>query len=507
LTIRLFRRTINPRPSAVVAAAILVLLFVSADRLGGQNPSPTPLTLLARDGRRAIGLTLVNGQEFVSLNELAAVFQLAIREEARGALTVSYRGRTVVLRLDQAVASSAGRVVPLPAAPFRANGQWLVPVEFAGTALGLIYNTRLDLRPASHLLVIGDLRVPRVTVRYDATPGGGRLTIDATPGADSLVTATGNERLAIRFEADAIDLAPPLPTAQVSQGVVSGIRADATTLTIDLGPRVTGYRAATEQANASTRLSIELTAPRPAAAPAAAAAGRAAVPPSTPPRAISTIVIDPGHGGEDTGVTGSGGTREKDVALTMAMALKAAIEDRMGVRVLLTREDDRQLSADDRAAFANSSQADLFISLHANASLLAVAAGASVYSAAIDDAAASARGSRAEQLPLSAGGVREIELVAWNRAQTPHLARSAELATLVAQQLRDRVPLLPRAVGRGPFRVLEAARMPAVLIEMCVLTNEDQEHLVGGSEFPYTFAQAVTTAIIMYRDAPAGAPR
>src|SRR5207245_1219836 len=82
-----------------------------------------------------------------------------------GAITVSYKGKTIVLTPDQALASVSGRLVSLPAPPTRNGRRWLVPVEFISRALGLIYDARLDLRKPSRLLVIGDLRVPRLTAR------------------------------------------------------------------------------------------------------------------------------------------------------------------------------------------------------------------------------------------------------------------------------------------------------------------------------------------------------
>src|SRR5216684_6664352 len=132
-----------------VALAWSSFLFIGV-HLAGQNPATTPaapaaLTLLSKDGRRALAVALVNGQEFAALDDLAAAFQLTVREEA-GAITVSYKGRTIVLTADQALASVSGRLVSLPAPASRVGGRWLVPVEFIGRALALIYDTRLDLR-------------------------------------------------------------------------------------------------------------------------------------------------------------------------------------------------------------------------------------------------------------------------------------------------------------------------------------------------------------------------
>ena len=97
------------------------------------------------------------------------MFQLTVREDAIGSLAVAHRGKTILLTPDQPLASISGRVVSLPAPPVRtAARRWLVPVDFIGRALSLVYESKLTLRRPSRLVVVGDLRVPRVQIRYDA---------------------------------------------------------------------------------------------------------------------------------------------------------------------------------------------------------------------------------------------------------------------------------------------------------------------------------------------------
>ena len=174
----------------------------------------------------------------------------------------------------------------------------------------------------------------------------------------------------------------------------------------------------------------------------------------------------------------------------------------MGLRVLMTREDDRAVSIDDRTAVANNGKADLFISLHANASLRPAVAGASISTAFFDaQSQSSARAIAPERVPAAAGGAREIEFVPWQVAQIPHLQQSTMLATILEQQFRNRIPLAPRAVESAPLRVLESANMPAVLIEMGYLTNADQARMLSGGEFQNTLVQALFDAIVRFRDA------
>src|SRR5262249_5264428 len=144
--------------SAICMALALAGTLALAGRLDSQAPA-TSLTLLSKDARRTQALVVVNGQEYVGLDDLAMIFQFTIREDPTGPVTATYKGKTIVITADQAVAFVTGRLVALSTAPIRAGRRWLVPLDFISRAIGPIYDTRLDLRAASHLLVIGDLRV------------------------------------------------------------------------------------------------------------------------------------------------------------------------------------------------------------------------------------------------------------------------------------------------------------------------------------------------------------
>ena len=489
---------------------MLAVVFAGVVLSRSLSSQPAALTVLSKDGRRSLPTTVVNEQDFVALDDLAAMFQLAVREDSLGAITITYKGKTIVLTLDMALASVSGRLISLPAPPVRGPApgrRWLVPAEFIGRALALVYDAKLDLRRPSRLLVVGDLRVPRIQMRYDTVGAGGRLTIDATPRATSTVTQD-NERLTIKFDADTLDV--PTPGLQLpAPGVVSAVRvADAMTIVVDLGPRFGGFKASSQPIDNAMRLVIDLAAAQtdntlpPAAATAAPGPAPDIIALTQLPATIRTIAIDPGHGGDDGGTKGAEGAKEKDITLAVARRIKAAIEARLGIRVLLTRDDDRNVPVDERTALANNSKSDLFISLHANASLRTSMSGASLYSAAFEgDAGRVARAALApERVPAFGGGSRDIEFVPWDFAQIAHVEQSSALATLLEEQFRDRIPLAARPIDSAPLRVLESANMPAVLIEMGYLTNPDQEKQLAGAEFQNTFVQAVIDAVLKFRD-------
>ncbi|HWW86055.1 MAG TPA: N-acetylmuramoyl-L-alanine amidase [Vicinamibacterales bacterium] len=500
--------------------------------LAGQAAPAPELVLLSREGRRSLPLELVSDLEFVGLDQLATLFQLSVREES-GAITVSYKGKTIVLTPDQALASVSGRLISLPAPPSRSGRRWLVPVEFIGRALGLIYDQRLDLRKSSRLLVIGDLRVPRIAVRYDPLGSTARLTIDATPRATSTVSQ-GNDRLTIRFDADALDIAtlPTIGQGPQSQGtLIQAVKAiDATSLSIDLGSRFAGFKATSQPIDTTERLVIDIaSAPADAQTPAAGQPGvqpTGPLAPGTQPPAgtvpqllppppptdlppalgapaspVRTIAIDAGHGGEDAGVKSDNGLKEKDLTLAIARRVKAVIEGRLGIRVLLTRDDDRNVPIDERTAIANNNKADLFISIHLNGSMRKGTSGAEIFCAALEpNAAATAALAGVEHLPAFGGGTRDIELVRWDYAQTRHIDQSVTFAGILEQLMRDRVPLATTPVDRAPLRVLESANMPAALIEAGYLTNPEQEKAIASEGFQGALVQSIYDAVVRFRD-------
>lgn len=459
------------------------------------------LTLLSKAGTRTLSIVVRDRLEMVPLDELAEALQLAVREDAlAGGVTVSYRNETIVLTPDQPLASVRGRLVALSGAPVRDGRRLLVPLEFIPRALAPAYEARLDLRVASRLLIVGDVRVPRVGIRGDQTDAGARVTLEIAPRTPHAISQTAGQ-LVVRFEADALDLT--VPSFAVPR-LVTGLRAiDPTALAIDLGPRFRQFRT-TQSGDANlVRVAIDVvgeeTVPPPVREPPAE------LPPPLPgPQpALQTIVLDPGHGGGEDGARGPGGALEKDIALSVARRLKATLETELGVRVILTRDGDETVPLDARAAIANNNKADLFISLHANASPRREARGAEVFYLSLDGYGEEAR--RAAEtaghvLPVIGGGTREIEVILWEMAQVRYLEESARLATFIEDELRNRIEMSPRAVQQAPFRVLVGANMPAVLVEMGFVSNQEEEQRLTTAAHQSLIVQALYNGILKFRD-------
>ncbi len=495
----------------IAVPALLVLAAVAAPQ--GQSPPAAPLRLVSPDGTRAVPTVVSGDTELIAIDDLAAIFGVLVREDApTRAITVAYKGRTIVLSQDQALASISGRLVSLPSPPTRVGNRWHLPVEFIGRALSVIYDTPLELRKASRLVIRGRMRVPRVVVRHDVAGNQARVTLDVAPPTPHQVLQDG-AKVVVRFDADLLDATV---AAVQSQGLVKAITTDQTSVIIETGPRFSSFRASDQTAGAdTTRILVDLmaaadtTQPSPPGTPTTPA-GPEPPPLPLPTTGIRTIVVDPGHGGDEIGAKGGRGTLEKTITLTVARRLKTALEARLGARVLMTRDDDRTLPLDDRAAFANNNKADVFISLHANASLRRTAAGAEVSYLSVDRADEEARRvaeSEGVAMPVFGGGTREIDVILWEMAQARHLTRSAELASAIESQLRTAVPMSPRAIQQAPFRVLVGANMPAVLVEVGYLTNAEQEAALTTAPFQARLVQSLTDALVrFFASEPAATP-
>jgi N-acetylmuramoyl-L-alanine amidase len=500
---------------AAIVAAFSVLTALWAAQPAAPSSS---YTVVSRGGRQPLAVRVVNGQEMFALDDLARLFNLTVREDAlAGGITVSANGQTIVMTPQQPLASVSGRMISLPAAPVREGRAWLVPVDFVSRALAPISQQRIELRKPSHLLLVGDVRLPRVAARGEALGALTRVTVDVAPATPHTVAQEGS-RLLLRFDADALDVGDIRITPNdVLLGVHPG--ETASTLAFDLGPRFASFRVSDQPPPAPNagRIVVELVAQTdagpgaPGTPPAVAPHPAGGEPPPLldlpQPGALHTIVIDPGHGGDDAGAKGGNGTLEKNVTLAISRKLKAALEARLGVRVLLTRDGDQSVNIDRRAALANNNKAELFLSIHANASARPSASGAEVLSLSASEASPGSPRGTPESLPVLGGGNRDIEVIPWETAQGRFLGESSALARALEATLREHVAMAPRALVQAPLRVLVGANTPAALIETGFLTNGAQEKQLAGDDYQNAIVQALADGIVRFRASTAGAAR
>ena len=220
---------------------------------------------------------------------------------------------------------------------------------------------------------------------------------------------------------------------------------------------------------------------------------------------IDTIVIDPGHGGEDLGAAGPGETLEKDVALQISLQLRDAIEATLpGVRVILTRTADSYPTLEERTHVANSVDADLFISLHLNSAPNVLAEGIETfYLAPMGTAPGQVIPGQEEWGPVAmqaqVGVHAELPwLIAEDLRRVGAMRDSAEFADALQESLLASTDAMDRGVRTGQFRVLRGARMPAVVVELGFLTHAEEGPRLLTADYQAQLVQGLMHGLAAY---------
>ncbi len=213
---------------------------------------------------------------------------------------------------------------------------------------------------------------------------------------------------------------------------------------------------------------------------------------------IRRVCIDPGHGGRDSGKIGVNGLEEKDVNLALALVIKRRLEDELGVEVVLTREDDRLLSLPDRTELANTSGADVFLSVHCNSWFGARAGGFEAYflaPARSESERALARYENAAGSDPGSGPRGDVEFILWDLVQNEYINESSTFAEFIQRAMDERLGIRSRGVKQANFTVLQGAKMPAVLVETAYLSNPDEAAMLASPAFHEKVADGIVDAI------------
>ena len=219
-----------------------------------------------------------------------------------------------------------------------------------------------------------------------------------------------------------------------------------------------------------------------------------------PTRAVTSdtllVVVDPGHGGEDTGAGGPGGEVEKEITLRVGLRLAALLRER-GYRVRLTRDDDGYPTLSERVRLANDSGADLFLSLHCNSAPRKTARGIETYvlsrKASDPRALELARFENAFEHDRSGGG--ELEALLEDLARQAQENASISLATPFHNTLIRDIGAENRGVRRAPFFVLAGTTMPAFLVDLGFLSNAEEAELLADPDWQARLARAVAASV------------
>ncbi|MGH7351938.1 MAG: N-acetylmuramoyl-L-alanine amidase, partial [Candidatus Methylomirabilales bacterium] len=446
---------------------------------------PGEIEVLYEGQWKILKTELVSGREYVPLAQVAKI-------TGGGVLRDGLRVNGVTFRL---VEGEPGVVVGdttflLTAPPVKQRGAFWVPVEFLVRALEARYGEgRVFWNRSGRVVWLGKEQYNLRLLRHHAYPDYTRLVIEALTPLNFRLQEEGKAQLSLRIEGGI--LSPMLSEAvRINDGVVEMVEP-----TQGQGEAIFriqrdafGGLTRTFTLNNPERIVVDLYRAKTAAQP----------PPETPPAqpsphapsaapvtpqvtGLRTIAIDPGHGGRDTGAIGPKGLQEKDVVLDIGLKLRRLIQERLGIRVVMTRTDDVFVPLEERTAIANRAKADFFISIHVNAAHRTRAQGFETYFLSREPSDSAARASAIrENLSVNLGGLRPKEedalrAILWDMANTLYLKESSELAQILLDELDKILKVDNRGVKSAPFFVLMGAAMPAVLLEVAFISNPQEE--------------------------------
>ena len=488
-----------------MVAGLVVAIVAAGSATAASTAAPV---VLLTEGQRRELLPVARGDaELLALDQVVAGLGISITSDvAGGAVTLSHLKHEVNLYNRKSLAAVDGDLRLLSSPVLLEDGRWLVPVDAFPRLLGPLLGRRAEWRAVSRVLLVGNVNVPRVSVATYLSADVARVVFEASEKVPFRVEQEAG-RVNVTVARDLVDVT--FQQQRLTGGIVDSVQflgGKDSLFAVTLGRRFKEMKAVEQDSPPRLVLDFQgLPGPAPAEAPAPALVSPRA--PALSDAGLRTVVIDPGHGGEETGARGPGGAFEKDVTLQIARKLRAMLVNSLGLQVFLTRDRDEYVDLDTRTAVANNYKADLFISIHANASRARAATGTEVYFLsyqASDEESrrlAQSEGAIAPPPDPVAGAAPDLALILWDMAQAEHLEESSALASRIQEEVAVVRGSEGRGVKQAPFRVLVGAAMPAVLVEVAFISNPDEEKLLTSDAFQTKVATALMRGIARYRQA------
>jgi N-acetylmuramoyl-L-alanine amidase len=479
-----------------------VLVAAQGERAQVPPPSPAPASptrgpSVTLEGREIpVPVTIAPGGPLFGLTALVQALGGELTPEESGeSLTLTIGEIDVVIGVGSAIMTVGDNLVSLPQPPSRGEGGLQVPLEFLRKTWGDLQGYSFDWRPETARLTIARRGDREISVVVDVVHLQGVTTVVLQfPEPPNYRIHQGAQTVEVQMLADRLAAPPSAPV--IEDPLVRGVEINPQAIRIALQP---GSAVESYVLESPFRLVFDVHRPSSVETPTGPT-----LRPAERLGGIRTIVIDPGHGGTETGAIGPSGVAEKELTLLLARELEARLAQRLPVRVVLTRTGDSNLPHDTRTAIANQNKADLFVSIHLNSSLGAGARGAETYflsTEASDARAAAAAAAENLDTPGAADDPagQDLELILWDLAQTYHLSESQRFAGMIQRELNEALQLRDRGVKQAPFRVLRGAAMPAVLVELGFLSNPEEEKKLQDPAYRGELADALTRAIARYK--------
>lgn len=474
------------------AVLLLVLAVASIVLAQVQAPSSGPARLKTPTGEHPITYVAQSGQVYVAVAEVVAGLGGRLESDASG-YRVTVGNSVAAFGPDSRYGVIRDDLIEMPVPPIVIEERPFVPWQFFHGFLSRSAGMEVVWDGAAHLLIVRPQQRDAVGVQVSVANVQGitKMVVTLSAAAEYSIVKQPSA-YAIRFRTP---LHVPFTEQTYEDANVSKISFVGPELRVQLtGADVVGDAYELEN---PVRIVLDLrkgAAPSPDEATPRPGPGR---PQKLP--GIRTIVVDPGHGGKEVGAVGPGGLMEKDVTLQLCRRLASALAAKVGARVILTREDDRVVSLDQRTALANEYEADLFLSVHLNAAAGKDARGSETYFLSLEASDELAQRAAELENASSPDSESDLKLILWDLAQQAYLDESSRFAQTIQEELNTATSTANRGVKQAPFKVLLGATMPAALVEVAFISNAEEEARLQSEAFQNTIVDAITRAVQRYK--------
>ena len=440
-----------------------------------------------------------DGQAYVELSRLATLLKARLEATADGphARLIS-QGRIITFTRNWRRVTVNGSPIMLDAPVRVRKGVWLVPESFVEQVRPRVVSVNASPSAAPAPAMVNAARSPVALeeIRHRSYPSFTRIVIETSGPLGFRVETPVTKEARVRL----LLLAGFPRTQEIGDGFIEEVRLERAG--DDALLRV-GFAGAAGEVRASTladppRLVLDFARP---AEPSPRERRESVAP-------LRVVVLDAGHGGHDTGAVGPGGLQEKDLVLDVTRRVARLLEDKLDVKVLLSRDADHFVTLRDRTTYANRERADLFVSIHANAHRETASAGVETYflsSEATDGAArqvAALENSvvQLEKTPARPSGrLDAVKAILWDLAQSEFQQESSRLAEVVQDSMTQSLRIPNRGVKQAGFYVLGGAAMPAILIEIGFVTNPKEERRLKDTKYRDEIARAIYSGLAEYK--------
>ncbi len=490
---------------------VLALLFgafpLLSARAASGGPAPDSLLVIYRGRSEALPLKNLDGYACVSIEALKRAIGGGLEWDPSGQdVTLRYGGG--VFRFEDGIPffSFDRRPYQLVHPPVPVKDDFLVPVQFPSEYLPYFFPDVFSFDHATFTLR-GRLSYTLLDGIKRSSKGTGTavfISASSPPRFDVDSSRPGTLLLNV-FESEA---AEQLADSIRGFGCIDSVQVlesgGSTQFLFFLNSSVRHYRVAEVRTPPGIRISFSAVRPvesRPPAADHDLVSGM--IDPKT--FRIKTIVIDPGHGGKDPGAIGRDGLKEKDVNLAVALKLADLLKKETNFNVILTRKKDRYISLGDRTKIANSRKADLFVSIHCNATRKRKTRGFEAYflsAAKTDEERAVALREnlsvKFDRPPGDSTSLDDLQFIFLDLAQNEYLRESSDMAEMMCREFQDGPGVHNRGVRQAGFFVLNGAYMPSILLELGYISNPAEERLLRSSKYQSEVAEKICRGLQGY---------